>query len=104
LRIAIDAPEANLNTIVHEAAHVIDFEQLLQSQVDVMASKYGADDWYEGEEYFSQPAEMFADSRARCLGYGSDGSYEEMACEDIDRLIAGTAEADKIIELANSAS
>jgi hypothetical protein len=45
---------------------------------------------------------MFAEGRARCLGYGADEDFGEMSCEDIDSLIAGTEQAEKIQNLANT--
>jgi hypothetical protein len=102
--IAIDAPEVTAETIAHEAAHVIDFEQLLQADIDAMAAKYGAKDWDEGSDYWNTPAEMFAEGRTRCLGYDADPDFGNMSCEDVDSLIAGTPQADKINEMANSKS
>ncbi len=100
--IAIAAQRATAQTIAHEAAHVIQFEQLVQADMDAMADVYDAESWDEGDEYWSTPSEMFAEGRARCLGYGADTDFEEMACEDIDSLIAGTEMADQIIRMSKS--
>jgi hypothetical protein len=103
-RIAIDASEVTASTIAHEAAHAIDYEQLFQSDRDAIASKYGADSWGEGSDYFNIPSEMFAEGRARCLGYESYIEFGEMSCEDIDSLIAGTQKADQIYSTENPAA
>jgi hypothetical protein len=100
--IAIAAEAATWQTVAHEAAHVIQFEQLVQADMDSMASKYGADSWDEDDDYWNTPSEMFAEGRARCLGYGADVDFGEMSCEDIDSLIAGTEMVDQIISLANT--
>jgi hypothetical protein len=102
--IAIDAPEVTPETIAHEAAHVIDFEQLLQADIDAMAALYGAKSWDEGADYWNTPAEMFAEGRTRCLGYDADPDFANMSCEDVDSLIAGTPQVDKINEMAKSKS
>ena len=102
--IAIDAPEVTAETIAHEAAHVIDFEQLLQADIDAFAAEYGAKSWDEGIDYWNTPAEMFAEGRTRCLGYDADPDFGVMSCEQIDSLIASTPQADKINEMANSKS
>jgi hypothetical protein len=100
--IAIAAGEASEQTIAHEAAHAIQFEQLVQADMDAMAEVYEADSWDEGDEYWSTPAEMFAEGRARCLGYGADTDFDEMSCDDIDSLISGTEMADQIIRMSKS--
>ena len=102
--IAIDAPEVTLETIVHEAAHVIDYEQLVQSQRDSIAAKYGATDWNYVSDYFNRPSEMFAEARMRCLGYEHDPDFGVMSCEDVELLISGTPQSDEINRLANSKS
>ena len=103
-QINIAAEEATEQTIAHEAAHVIQFEQLVKADMDAMAEKYGADSWDEGDDYWNVPAEMFAEGRARCLGYGADEDFGEMSCEDIDSLIAGTEQSEQINTLARSAN
>jgi len=103
-RIALDASEVTASTIAHEAAHAIDYEQLFQSDRDAIASKYGADSWGEGSDYFNIPSEMFAEGRARCLGYESYKEFGEMSCEDIDSLIAGTQKVDQIYSTENPAA
>ena len=70
--------------------------------MDAMAEVYEAGSWDEGEDYWSTPAEMFAEGRARCLGYGADTDFAEMSCDDIDSLIAGTEMADQIIRMSKS--
>lgn len=100
--IAIAAEEATKQTVAHEAAHVIQFEQLIQSGMDSMADKYGADSWDENDDYWNTPAEMFAEGRARCLGYGADEDFGEMSCEDINSLISETKMADQINSMANT--
>jgi hypothetical protein len=102
--IAIDAPEVTAAIIAHEAAHALDFEQLLQADIDAMAAEYGEKSWDEGSDYWNTPAEMFAEGRTRCLGYDADPDFANMSCEDVDSLIAGTAQAEKINEMANSNS
>lgn len=99
-RIVIDAPEVTASTIAHEAAHVIDYEQLVDSERSLMAAKYGMNSWGEGSDYFKQPAEMFAESRARCLGYRSDSEILVMSCDDVDKLIGSTDLADQINSMA----
>ncbi len=101
-QIAIDAPEVTAQTIAHEAAHVIDFELFMQADVDAMAEKYGSTDWYDASDYFNMPSEMFAEARTRCLGYDADSDFGVMSCEDVEILIAGTDQADKINEMANA--
>ena len=101
-KIAIDAPEVTAQTIAHEAAHVIDFELFIQSEVDAMAEKYGSTDWYDASDYFKMPSEMFAEARTRCLGYDADSDFGVMSCEDVELLISGTDQADKINEMANA--
>lgn len=101
-QINIAAEEATEQTIAHEAAHAIQFEQLVQADMDAMAEKYGAQSWDEGDDYWNVPAEMFAEGRARCLGYGADEDFGEMSCEDIDSLIASTEQAEKVQALANT--
>jgi len=100
--IAIAAEEVTQQTVAHEAAHVIEFEQLVQVDMDSMADKYGAFSWDEGDDYWNMPAEMFAEGRARCLGYGADADFGEMSCDDIESLIAGTEIADQIFDMSNS--
>ena len=102
--IAIDAPEVNSALIAHEAAHALDFEQLVQADRIAMAAKYGATDWDLESDYFKRPSEMFAEARMRCLGYEHDPEYELMSCDDVDSLIAGTEQAEQINEMANSKS
>ena len=102
--IAIDAPSVNASIIVHEAAHALDFEQLVLADRVAMSTKYGATDWDLESEYLNRPSEMFAEARMRCLGYEHDPEYGVMSCEDVDALIAGTEEAAKIKEMANSNS
>jgi hypothetical protein len=101
--IAIDAPSVNASIIVHEAAHALDFEQLVQADRNAMATKYGVADWDYVSDYFKRPSEMFAEARMRCLGYEHDPEYGVMSCEDVDALISGTEESDKINEMAISA-
>jgi hypothetical protein len=101
-RIAIDASEVTAETIAHEAAHVIDFEKLVQSDRDSIAVKYGSTDWNYVSDYFNRPSEMFAEARVRCLGYEADPDFGVMSCEDVELLIAGTDQADKINEIAKS--
>lgn len=103
-RIAIDAPSVTAAIIAHEAAHALDSEQLVQADRIAMAAKYGADDWDLVSDYFNRPSEMFAESRIRCLGYEHDPEYGLMSCEDIDALVAGTVEAEKINEMVNRIS
>ena len=102
--IAIDAPEVNAALIAHEAAHALDFEQLVQADRIAMAAKYGATDWDLESDYFNRPSEMFAEARMRCLGYEHDPEYGVMSCDDVNNLIAGTDQADEIIRMANSIS
>lgn len=101
-QINIAAQEATEQTIAHEAAHVIEFEQLVQADMDAMAQKYGVQSWDEGDDYWNLPSEMFAEGRARCLGYGADEDFGVMSCDDIDSLISGTEKADQIIRMSNS--
>ena len=103
-RIAIEASEVTAATIAHEAAHVIDYEQLVQSDMELIVAKYEAETWDEDSDYFKRPSEMFAEGRSRCLGYGSDSDFGVMSCEDIDSLIGGTAKAEEIISMANPKS
>ena len=102
--IAIDAPEVTAETIAHEAAHVIDYEQLVLADKDAIAAKYGATDWNDESDYFNRPSEMFAEARMRCLGYEHDPDFGLMSCEDVERLIAGTEQADDINRLAKLSS
>jgi hypothetical protein len=102
-KIALDAPEVNAAIIAHEAAHAVDFEQLVQADRQEFATKYEAADWDNISDYFNRPSEMFAEARIRCLGFDFDSEYGVMSCEDVDALIAGTEQAEKILELVNSA-
>lgn len=103
-RIAIDAPEVTAAIIAHEAAHALDVEQLVKSDKDKIAAKYGAKDWDDRSQYLNRPSEMFAEARMRCLGYEHDPDYGFMSCEDVEILIAGTEQANLINEMANSNS
>jgi len=69
-----------------------------------MATKFGATSWEIGSDYFNKPAEMFAEARMRCLGYEHDPDYAVMSCDEVDSLIAGTQQAERINEMANSNS
>jgi hypothetical protein len=94
--IALDAFSVTYDTIAHEAAHVIDFETFNEiSRVEV-ANKYGAKVWDDAEFYWNFPSEMFAESRARCLGFEADDTFGRMSCPDVALLISAGTGASEI--------
>ena len=94
--IFLDANEISNTLIVHEAAHALDdiaFDILI---VNWAAMKIGATDWFDSSDYWSTPAEMFAESRAGCLGFEADPDFEVMSCDLIDEMISKTDFAEEI--------
>ncbi|CAB4345178.1 unannotated protein [freshwater metagenome] len=94
--IALDAITVSFDTIAHEAAHVIDLETFDEVSRLKVATKYGAKVWDDADLYWAFPSEMFAESRARCLGFAADDTYSEMSCEDVDFLIDKGSKAKEI--------
>jgi hypothetical protein len=101
-RIAIHAVEVTSAVIAHEAAHAIDFEQLVEVDRQELARKYDAANWDDVSDYFNSPAEMFAEARIRCLGFDYDPEYGLMSCDDVDTLISNTLQSVRILELVNA--
>ena len=102
--IFLSATEISNTLIVHEAAHALDdiaFDQLL---VDWAAMQLGATDWFDTPDYWSTPAEMFAESRAGCLGFEADSDFKAMSCDLIDQMIAKTDYANEIATLVEDAN
>ena len=94
--IFLDATQIDNTLIVHEAAHALDdiaFDMLV---VNWAALQLGETDWFETDDYWSTPAEMFAESRAGCLGFEADPDFEVMSCDLINQMIAKTDFAPEI--------
>ena len=94
--ITLDALSVTYNTIAHEAAHVVDYEALAEVSRIKMAKKYDAVSWDDASLYWNYPSEMFAENRARCLGFAFDDTFGEMSCDDIELLIEQGSDEDSI--------
>ena len=94
--ITLDALTVTYNTIAHEAAHVVDYESINEVGRIKMAKKYGAASWDDASQYWNYPSEMFAENRARCLGFAFDDTFGEMSCDDIESLIEQGSDEDSI--------
>lgn len=58
--------------------------------------------WDKLDDFWNLLAEMFTEGRARCLGYGADEDFDVMNCDDINSVISGIEQADKIMRMSNS--
>jgi hypothetical protein len=95
--ITLDALSVTYNTIAHEAAHVVDYETLNEVSRIEISKKYGAASWDDASQYWNYPSEMFAENRARCLGFAFDDTFGEMSCDDIELLIEQGSDVDSIM-------
>ncbi|MDO5627640.1 MAG: hypothetical protein Q4G43_04890 [Mobilicoccus sp.] len=72
-----------LHTIGHELWHAYDFEYLTAEGRQVLLEALGQASWI-GEDYWSSPAEVFADNGSRCAGWhDGGGGFTEVGCEVI---------------------
>ena len=85
--IYLDATLVDASVIVHEAAHALDdvaFDILIRESA---AMELGQANWDDAASYWETPAEVFAESRAGCLGYPVYEEYAVMSCSLIDEMI-----------------
>ena len=94
--IYLDATLVDASVIVHEAAHALDdvaFDVLIREST---AMDLGQANWDDAASYWETPAEVFAESRAGCLGYPVYEEYAVMSCSLIDQMIGKSEFASSI--------
>lgn len=97
--IYLDATLVDASVIVHEAAHALDdiaFDVLIREKA---AMDLGEQNWDDADSYWDTPSEVFAESRAGCLGYPVYVEFAVMTCETINSLIAKSDFAGEIKSL-----
>lgn len=75
------------SVIDHEATHALDdiaFDILIRESG---AMELGQANWDTADSYWQTPAEVYAESRAGCLGYPVYEEYAVMSCSLIDEMI-----------------